>query len=504
MKKTTFILSLLVFAATLNAQNANPRGENHSLATATHSDVHLPARIDDICFLDGRLHISSGSMLFAISTTDGRLGFPEIDTALTAIDEQMTYAVRYPSSQQLFYTKNDNKGCSHLYEYYEKKPGKYDTRRIKPYGFSYSIEHPVFSPDGHAMVFASDCPLGFGGRDLWYSEWQNGQWQYPQNMGRRINGEGDETMPALYGDFLVFSSTSRSDSRGGSDLYASRLVALEQTGDTVMMYPIGRSIVQSLEAPFCSAVNDFGFVHDGNGSGWWLVRDTLAGSDLICSFKGRMDCIRISGTVSDVKGTLLAGATVTLTDHVHRQTSVSTDSEGRYTLFVQPDQEYELSCTANEHFEWSQAVSYLRTKNELLYIDFRENIVLDAFEIGKNYNYAGLYLSPVATELSPLGRKHLDRIVLFMKQNPTLHLNLASAYNLSSDASFCQLLNKARLQAITLYLKDKGIPATAISLSTSATLEAEADFEADFDQDDDVDLSETAKSSLTVSFSLSR
>lgn len=487
-----------------SAQTAWPRGENNSLQTSRVALSSLPAQVEDICFLDGKLHLLSDGMLFGVDINNGRLGSPEIDTALLAIDEQMTYAVRHPETGVLYYTKRDKKGVSLLYEYYEKKPGKYDTRRVKPYGFSFSVEHPVFSPDGRAMVFASDCPVGFGGKDLWYSEWRGGEWQYPQNLGHRINGEGDETMPALYGDFLVFASSGRRDSYGGSDLYASRLVALEQSGDTVAMYPIGRSAVQSLEAPFCTVGDDCGFTCDGNGNGWWLSRDD-AGNEVFHSFSGRMDCIRLTGTVSNVKGAPLAGAEVMITSPKNKESKTLTDGEGRYTLFLQPGQEYELVCAASEHFEWNQTVSYLPTKSDRLYIDFSENIVLDAFEIDSIYSFADLYLSPVATELSPLGRKHLDRIVLFMQQNPTLHLNLSSAYNLSNDAFFCQLLNKARLRAITSYLDSKGIPASAISTSTSAPAVSAPDSAADSEeQNDETSLSEAAQSSLTVCFSLSR
>ena len=314
MKRTIlYLICILLPTVSLKAQTATaPRAANNSVQTTLLSSFKLPAKTYEICFLDGKLHISTEGMLFAVGIYGDRLGFPEIDTALTTIDPLMTYAVRHPSTGAFYYTKNDTKGVSQLYEYYERKPGKFDSRRIKPYGFSYSIEHPIFSADGRAMVFASDCPIGFGGRDLWFCEMRNGEWQYPQNMGHRINTEGDESMPAIYGEFLIFASDGRGDSYGQRDLYATRLVALEQTGDTVMMYPIGRSAVHSLEAPFCSADDDFGFTTDGSTGGWWLSRDT-AGNEVFHSYSGRLDCVRLSGKVTDTKGQVMAGAEVTHT-----------------------------------------------------------------------------------------------------------------------------------------------------------------------------------------------
>jgi hypothetical protein len=493
MKKLLTSLFAVAIAVPMVAQNSWPRGENQSLLTAEVPELRLPAKVDDICFVDGKIHISSGDMLFAVGVNNGKVGFPEIDTSLTAVDSKMTYAVRHPLTKTLFYTKDDGKGRQVLYEYYEKKPGKFDTRRVKPYGFSFSLEHPVFSSDGRAMVFVSDCPIGFGGLDLWYSEWRNGEWQYPRNMGHRVNSEGDETMPALYGDFLVFASNGHPDALGGSDLYATRLVALEQTGDTVEMYPIGRCEVHSLEAPFCSKTDDFGFVYNGEGYGLWLSRDT-AGVEVCHSFKGRMDCINVTGLVSDVGGALLADAKVTLTSHDNRNVSVITDSEGRYSLFVQPGEEYTLTCRADEHFVSTQSLSFERRKEDRLYGAERNNIVLDAFAIGVPYSYDDLFGSSVSCELSASGRKRLDDIARFLLENPNLKLNIASAYNLSADLPFCTLLNNSRLRSLTDYLVAKGVPLVSITTSTVKPAGAES-------QDEDSEMmSSTAVSSRTVYF----
>lgn len=504
MKKIAIYLLPLLFAIPLKAQNADPakaqtaelRGENRSLQMTKLQALRLPANIDDICFFDGRLHISSGGMLFGVSVNNGKLGFPEADTALTSIDAQMTYAVRHNATGTFYYTRKDSKGRSYLYEYYEKKPGKYDTRRVKPYGFSYTIEHPVFSSDGRAMVFASDCPIGFGGSDLWYSEWHNDQWQYPQNLGHRINGDGDETMPAIYGDFLVFASTSRSDSRGGSDLYASRLVALEQTGDTVMMYPIGRSPLQSLEAPFCTVGDDFGFAVGDGGYGWWISR-SVDSIDAIHSFYGRMDCIKLTGVVGDIAGNVLADAEITLVADGRQAIKTRTDRLGRYCLFVQPDVEYLLKCYAAEHFSFSQKISYSRTKEDLLYGSERYNITLLAFEIGSAYNYDDLFGSPVSSELSASGRNRVDQMATFLLENSNLRLKIASAYDLSIDAAFCSLLNNARLRSIVDYLVAKGVPQSSIDTTTVKPANAA-------ENDADEAESPTAQSSRTVFFVFAR
>ncbi|MGB8492270.1 MAG: hypothetical protein WCE64_14540, partial [Bacteroidales bacterium] len=74
------------------------------------------------------------------------------------------------------------------------------------------------------MVFASNRDGGFGGYDLYYSEYSNGTWGAPINFGPLINSASDEYRPVIGGledysnNFLIFSS-NRPGGAGGYDLY---------------------------------------------------------------------------------------------------------------------------------------------------------------------------------------------------------------------------------------------------------------------------------------------
>lgn len=70
------------------------------------------------------------------------------------------------------------------------------------------------------LLFSSDRPGGYGGRDLYYALRQNGTWQVPVNLGPTVNTPYDESSPILTrnGVQLYFSS-NRPASMGGYDLY---------------------------------------------------------------------------------------------------------------------------------------------------------------------------------------------------------------------------------------------------------------------------------------------
>lgn len=75
------------------------------------------------------------------------------------------------------------------------------------------------------MVFTSNRAGGFGGFDLYYSIFENGEWSEPVNFGEKINTEFDEYRPILINEgvtqtqtMMVFSS-NRTGGKGGFDLY---------------------------------------------------------------------------------------------------------------------------------------------------------------------------------------------------------------------------------------------------------------------------------------------
>jgi hypothetical protein len=78
------------------------------------------------------------------------------------------------------------------------------------------------------MFFTSDRPGGYGGYDIYYSRFRNGNWCTPVNLGPGINTASDEYRPLIsyHPDFtnifLIFSS-DRPGGKGGFDLYFTGL-----------------------------------------------------------------------------------------------------------------------------------------------------------------------------------------------------------------------------------------------------------------------------------------
>lgn len=83
---------------------------------------------------------------------------------------------------------------------------------------NYSITDPSITEDGRILFFSSDMPGGFGGRDLYRSEYIDGKWSKPVNLGEQINTLYDEVFPYLHNKTLYFSSNGHAG-MGGLDIF---------------------------------------------------------------------------------------------------------------------------------------------------------------------------------------------------------------------------------------------------------------------------------------------
>jgi outer membrane protein OmpA-like peptidoglycan-associated protein/chaperonin cofactor prefoldin len=119
-----------------------------------------------------------------------------------------------------------------------KKEGDYDlvfsmltdTTWTEPLNFGPEINTmcnesaPYFVKDGKTLYFSSDRLEGLGGFDIFFTNFKDGKWSKPQNLGPTINSPADDLDVEIAADgaTAVFSS-NRVQSVGGFDLYITYL-----------------------------------------------------------------------------------------------------------------------------------------------------------------------------------------------------------------------------------------------------------------------------------------
>jgi hypothetical protein len=132
----------------------------------------------------------------------------------------------------------------------------------------YSLTTPCYSPDGRFLYFASDHPKGYGGSDLYRSEWNYGSWSEPQNLGPEINTEGNEAYPFIAANGDLYFASDGHGGLGGKDIFLTRL----ENGQ--WMRPI------HLEYPINSEDDDFGLITNGDFSEGFLSTSRERSDDI--------------------------------------------------------------------------------------------------------------------------------------------------------------------------------------------------------------------------------
>ncbi len=134
--------------------------------------------------------------------------------------------------------------------------------------------HPAVHPNGDMIVFASDRSGGSGGTDLYMIRRVGGQWSKAENLGPSINSQGDELFPTFNKQGHLFFASDGNVGFGGLDLYTSDYEDGHWAGTTNMGSGIN------------SPKDDFGIIWDAaTSSGYFNSNRNAASGDDIYSFK---------------------------------------------------------------------------------------------------------------------------------------------------------------------------------------------------------------------------
>ncbi|MFK7808631.1 MAG: OmpA family protein [Saprospiraceae bacterium] len=181
----------------------------------------------------------------------------------------------------MIYTRNHKKPtASGIYEVKLSSAqfinGKWVEQGDLPFNDGFRTCHPALSEDSHLLIFSANRPNGLGGMDLYASEYMNGEWTTPYNLGAEVNSSGDEVFPFLDAQGNLYYSSNGRPGMGGLDLFKTTL-----NEDCVW------SNVLHLPKPFNTRWDDFSFTANENlDQGFFTSnRPGGAGSDDIYSWK---------------------------------------------------------------------------------------------------------------------------------------------------------------------------------------------------------------------------
>lgn len=312
----------------------------------------------------------------------------------------------------------------------------------------YSTSNPSVSADGKTLYFSSDMPGSLGGVDIWKVA-INGDGSYgtPENLGNKVNTEGNESFPFIADDnkTLYFASSGK-QGLGGLDVYQ---VDLSKGSDAVNMGKPINTEKDDFAFTFNKAKNMGFFSSNRNGN------DDIFGATPICG----VDVITL---VTNAKtGAILANAKVSILDD--KKNVISTEmsnSQGEVKYRVECDKAYAIQASKDgyEGNSFAVAKSKGQTVNVAAALQPIDVIVTPDAIILKD-----IYFEYNKSNITQEGAFELDKLVQVMKNNNELVIMVKSHTDNRGSDEYNMNLSDRRAKSTVQYVISKGISAKNIS-----------------------------------------
>ena len=326
------------------------------------------------------------------------------------------------------------------------------------------------------LYYVSNQANGQGGMDIWYTYFdkRRNEWRKPRNLGRRINGEGDEVTPYYsQKEKKLYYSSSSFDGMGGLDIYSSRGELRRLARPVNVGYPINSSVDD-----FYFVLNDdreSGFFVSNRAGGYQMINETCC--DDIYEFK-RNDLIKIemegfvmlveekdyiigdgdklsrksfnTNFLSDVQVDLILvedGNEVLMDRFI-------TKADGMFNIDFEPEKEYKVTLSKPGFFS---NVIDVDTRNIHESKKMVQNIGLSEIT-SESIVVDNILYDFDSASLTADSRDKLEKGVLnTMKENPGIVVEISSHTDDKGDGAYNLDLSQKRAESVVNFLTERGI-----------------------------------------------
>jgi outer membrane protein OmpA-like peptidoglycan-associated protein len=279
---------------------------------------------------------------------------------------------------------------------------------------------PYLSNDKKTLYYSTNARKGFGSFDVYETSriddsWTN--WSEPVNLGPSINSEGRELFYIPYAtlDLAMYTSTKNSDGYGDIRIFKSA----ELKKDSVIIAPV---VVVTPQKE----------VKKGN---------TLS----------------ITGRVSNARTNESVLATIVF---ITSDTTVSaTSSSAGYLADLKPSRAYTVKIEAPGYIGTVESFDASSVEVKSLELNFR----LQPIEVGTTVTLKNVLFMQSKAVLLKESYPELDEVVLFMKANPTVEIELAGHTDNRGTPNQLATLSRQRVTTVKNYLVSKGIESKRIT-----------------------------------------
>ena len=321
---------------------------------------------------------------------------------------------------------------------------------------STQIGHPAISIEGDFMVFSTDLPGGFGGKDLWFSAFddKSEKWGEPQNLGGAINSEDDEMFPSFRADGSLYFSSNRSGGYGGFDFL------FVEPREGIMAF----SEVKHLPYPLNSSADEIGIIYKKQTNSGIFSSNRKGGKGQDDLYEFRLPpmefCFRAYVYDYDT-GAEVDGVTITLESSEGEVNTYTSDGDGAVELCggeIQEGVSYDVDVSHEGFIGTGDRFSSIGLTESTTFAReyFLKEIVLE-----KEYDMP-LVLYPLGSADLLINDEvnsadSLDYLVDLLERNENLVIQLEAHTDSRGTHSSNKTLSQRRAETCVKFLLDQGI-----------------------------------------------
>ena len=304
-----------------------------------------------------------------------------------------------------------------------------------------TFAHPAVSPDGQWLYFVSDMPGGMGGYDIWRVRLTTSGVGGVENVGAPINTAGDEKFPTFRPNGDLYFSSDGHEGMGGLDIY----IAKPNSNGWRIEHP---------GFPLNSQGDDFGMTFEGmkNQGFFSSNRGDGKGWDHIYSFYNPEIIQTVKGWVYEQDGYELTQAVVYMVGNDGTNMKLSVKGDGSFTQEIKAGVDYVLLGTCKGFLNHQEHIKVEPVKKSEEYV-----LQFPLASITAPVLIDNIFYDFDKATLRPESASALDELVVLLKENPNVTIELSAHTDYKGSAEYNKRLSQRRAESVVKYLTEHGI-----------------------------------------------
>jgi outer membrane protein OmpA-like peptidoglycan-associated protein/tetratricopeptide (TPR) repeat protein len=294
----------------------------------------------------------------------------------------------------------------------------------------YDEESLFLAPDNTTLYFSSQGHNSMGGFDIFKTEFRNGRWTQPQNIGYPINTPGDDMFFILAPDNITaFYSSMKTDGLGGSDIYGITFLGPEKMPD----FPVKQELIASVARPLSHNLMD---------------QEVEVITVPMTILRGRV--------LDDKENTPLLSI-LELYDNETEQLLAQFNSHpetGEFLISLPGGKNYGISVKAEDYLFHSENINI---SEAIVSREIINDIRLKKVEVGETIVLNNIFFDTGAATLRPESYVELGVLYRLMTENPSLKIQISGHTDNVGSAAINKRISEQRAGAVVDFLIGRGI-----------------------------------------------